>query len=73
MTGFVGAVHVGVGGLSALVTMRDDIVGDPLAHAFVEDEILSDETVLQTLRPHLPCVVDDPAVQLIHVFETMMP
>jgi len=48
VTTFVGAVHMCVGRLAALVTYGDNIVGDTLAETFIEHKVLTDEFAFQS-------------------------
>ena len=64
VTTFVGAVHMGVGGLTALVAAGNHFIGDPFAQAVVENKILSVKFYRQLFILHLVGVVDDAAFEV---------
>src|SRR5437868_14225710 len=72
MTVVVGAVYVAVAGFIALMTDADDFLGDSLSQPLVKHKILSDKCRFQTLCVHLPCIIDDSSVQLVHIFKPIM-
>ena len=72
MAGLVGTVHVGVAGISALVALGDDVVADPFSSSVVEDEVLSEELILEVQVLYLTCVFNDPAFKLIDILEAFM-
>ena len=72
IAGFVGTIYVCVGGLPALVALRNDIVGDVLTQALVKNEILATEFIGKVLLRNLACVVNDAAVKLVHVLEAVV-
>ena len=72
MTGFIGTIDMDITGLSALMTMSDDILRDPLSQPIVEHKILSNEFALETLLFYLSCVVDDSAFQMVNMIKAFM-
>ena len=72
ITGFVGAIHMGICRLTTLVAVRDNVVGNVLAQALVEDKVLAAEPVWQVLFGDLARVVNDAAVELVYVLEAVV-
>lgn len=70
MTVIVGAIHVYIGRVPALVTMCYDIITDPFTQTLVENEIDPQKFVFQTTCPHLPVVLNDTTFQLENIVET---
>ena len=54
VTSRVGAIHMVVAGVAALVTHRQNVVADPLTHPVVEHKILSQKPIREILCPNLP-------------------
>jgi hypothetical protein len=59
MTSLVDTIGMGVGGLSALVTASDHIIGNALREPFVKNEIFSDKKIIQLLFFDLTGIIDD--------------
>jgi len=72
MTGLVCAVGMRIAGLTALVAIRNDIFGYPLATPVVEYKILPEEFVLQAFFLHLPGIFDDTALKLENILKAFM-
>ena len=70
MTTVVYTVCMIVARFAALVTYGDDVLGDALAQALVEDEVLSNELTLDSFFFDFLCVLDDAAVELKYIFKT---
>ena len=68
----VGAVYMPVAGLAALVTNTDYVSGNFFSHAIIKHKILSDKFSLQPFCLYLAGVIDDAAIELVHIAETMM-
>ena len=72
MTTVVGAVGMGIAGFAALVATGDDLSVDGLAHSSIEDEVFPDEIGLETELTDVPGILQDPAVQLVHIPESVV-
>ncbi len=73
MTGLVLAVDVLVAFLfCAEATVCNNFITDTLPHSFIKDEILPFKTIRKPFLVHLTLVVDDPALEVLHVLETVM-
>src|SRR5690606_37415434 len=72
MTTVVPAVGVVITGTTALVTFRYYFRRYAFSKAFVENEVLPDEFVLEPFVLNFLCVFYDAAVKLKHVLESEM-
>lgn len=72
MTIRIGAIDLVIAFASALVTMRNDVVGDSFTEALIKYKIFTNEPGGKLVFFNLSRVIDDAAVQLVHVFESMM-
>ena len=72
VTTVVGTVGMGVAGFAALVATGDDLSVDGLTHSSIEDEVFTDKIGLETELPDVPGILQDPAVQLVHIPESVV-
>jgi len=72
MTTVVPAVCVIVTRFATLVTMTYNIGGDSFAKTLIEDEILSNEFILEAFFFYLSCIFNDATFQLEYIFEALM-
>ncbi len=70
MASVIRAIHMPVGGCSALVALCDDLTGNTLTEALVEDKVHTLKLIGQPFLFRLVCVFDDPSVELVHLFES---
>lgn len=66
------AVYITVAFTVALVTLREDIIGNPFSDALIEDKVFSNKTREKPLLLHLVGVLNDPSVQLVDVVEAIV-
>jgi hypothetical protein len=72
MTGFIGAINMGITWCTTLVAMRNHMLRNPFTPPVVEDEILAHEFILELFLIYLPAVLDDPALELVNLFKTFV-
>ena len=69
MTGFVGAIHMGVTRSSALVAMSDYIVGNAFSSAFVEHKVFPNKLIFQILIFYLSGIFNYTSFELVNIFK----
>src|ERR1700744_2632977 len=72
MAPVIAAIGMGSGRPAALMALRDDLAADPLAHPVVENKVLPLEFILQPLFPDGIGVMNDTALQVINVGESLV-
>src|SRR5690606_12399134 len=72
MAGLVGTVYMGIARGSALVALRNNMIGNPLAPAVVEHKVFAQKLVFQFLFPHLARIFYDTPFQLVHILKAFV-
>src|SRR5690554_4721267 len=72
MTGVPGAIGVGVAGTTTAAAFAQYMGRYAFAQAFIKHKILSNETRFQSPLLYFSCISNDAAMQLVHVFKTMV-
>ena len=72
MAAIVQAVSMGVARRAALMTVRDNVIGDPLAHPFIKDKVFANETHRQPLLTGATGVLDDATLDVPDLIEAVM-
>ena len=67
MTCRVGAIHMLVAGLAALMASSKNMFANPLTHTIVKHKVLPQEPIRQILSTHLPHIIDDAPMQLMNL------
>ncbi len=71
MAAIVQAVSMGVARRAALMTVRDNVIGDPLAHPLIKDKVFTNEAH-QPLLAGATGVLDDATLDVPDLIEAVM-
>ena len=72
MAAIVQAVSMGVARRAALMTVRDNVIGDPLAHPLIKDKVFTNEAHRQPLLAGATGVLDDATLDVPDLIEAVM-
>ena len=72
MTGIIYTIHVCVSRFAALMTMSNDLIGDPFTQPLIKDKILSVKLIGQSPLLYLVSIVNNAALQMKNILKSFV-